>query len=257
FSTSREFSGDGTNRDLYSAQGISEGNLSEFSLNFHYENGITSWITLVADLGYRTLSATYVDLLVRPTDPSRNKTVKASAFSDLWLSGRVKLLKFKTSVGPLVTGFQGGIKIPTGDATIDIPVGTGYTDAEGLLLADLGFELFDSDAYLRGLFGYRARGGGYASQRPYTAEFGIAVARELRLHASFSGVMSGGGFSYPVGMDENRLITLVGDEAYSQISVGLVFAFSETLSISFDYFNKISGKSSMAGDAYLIGVEFR
>lgn len=257
FSANSEYSGNGARRELFSGQDISEGSFSEFTVNFHYENGITSWITLVADLGYRTLSADYIDLLVRPTDPSRDKTVNSDAFSELWMSGRIRLLKFKTSVGPLVTGFQGGIKIPTGDATLDIPAGTGYIDAQALLLADLDIDLLGPKSYLRGFFGFRLRGGGYAPQQPYSAELGIAVAPELTLRASYNGVMSGGDFDNPVGMDDSRQITIVGDEAYSQASLGLLFAFSSTFSVSFDYVSRVSGKSSMAGDAYLVGFEFR
>lgn len=257
FSTANEYSSSGSRRELYSAQDISDGQFNEFALNCHYENGITSWVTLVADLGYRSLTAKYVDLLIRPTDPSRNKTVKANAFSDLWLSGRIKLLKFKTSVGPLVTGFQGGVKIPTGNATSDIPTGSGYTDFEALFLADLNFKILTSDASLKGLFGYRARGGGLASQQPYNVELGIAVAKELTLRTSFSGVISAGSFSNPVEIDENRQITAVGDEAYAQFSAGLLFAFSPTFLVSFDYASKVSGRSTMAGDIYTVGFVFR
>lgn len=257
FSTASEFSASGTRRELYSAQNISDGQFSEYALNCHYENGIASWITLVGDLGYRGFNAKYVDLLIRPSDPTRNKTVKATAFTDLWMSGRIKLLKFKTSVGPLTTGFQGGVKIPTGNATSDIPTGSGYTDFEGLLLADLNFKLWTSDAFLKGIFGYRTRGGGLASQQPYNVEFSIAVARELTLRTSLSGVISGSKFSAPVGIDENRVITAVGDEAYAQVSGGLLFAFSETFLVSFDYTSKISGRSTMAGDIYTVGFVFR
>ncbi|ACF12892.1 hypothetical protein Ctha_0421 [Chloroherpeton thalassium ATCC 35110] len=264
FSTTTEFAATGDKRDLFSSESTSGGKFYETTISVQYERGISNFWTLVVWLGYRNFSTKYTDLDVRPTDPARFRSIKTDAFSELWVSGRIKLWQQQTIVGAFSSGLQPGIKLPTGDVTTTIPTGTGAMDYELLLLPRLDVSAWGSPAALTGLVGYRMRGGGLDDELPYLLEFRVGVSKELVLRTSVGGISaSPDGTNNVVGLsysdvdystgDVDASVSVIGDEAYTQLALGFEFSFSRVVSVSFDYINRVSGKAAMSGETYLLG----
>jgi len=263
FSTSTEFSASGDSRDLFSGKNTADGKFDETTISIHYETSMSDFWTLVVWLGYQKFSTEYTDLDVRPNDPARLRSISTDAFSELWISGRMGLTQTNTILGNFASGLQAGVKLPTGDVTISIPTGSGALDYEVFLLPELRFHMLDSPATLSGAFGYRLRGGGFGDEMPYLVAFNMQVAKELVLRATLNGISADpNGETNVVGIsyDEDyrasardASISVVGDESYTQFSVGFEFIFSRVFSVSFDYMSRISGTATMSGDTYLLG----
>jgi hypothetical protein len=257
FSSTTEYAPSGDTRELFSAAEVTDAQISETTVNFHYEKALESWLTLVVDLGYRTFTLTYSDLFVRPTDPERNVTIESDAFSDLWVSGRLGLLKARTWLGPWLSSMQLGVKLPTGDVTSAVPTGTGFIDYELRSLNQFDFRMLNSPAKLYTNFAYQLRGGEFDNQIHYRAELNLYVARELIVKSSYGGIAAPDNATTPIGMDDDRNLIFVGDEAYTQYSLGLEFSFSSSFSVNFDYISRISGTNTFSGNQYNIGVAFK
>ncbi len=257
FSSTTEFNSNGETRELFSTADVSEARIRETSVHFHYEKAMEDWVTLIVDIGYRTFTVNYIDLFVRPSDPKRNVTIDSDDFSDLWISGRIGLLKAKSTFGPLYSGLQLGVKLPTGDVTSDVPTGTGFMDYELRSLNQFDFYMLDSPAKLYLNLAYQLRGGEFDNQLHYALELNLYMAKEFVVKTSYGGISSPENAATPIGLDDDRNLIVVGDEAYSQYSLGFEFSFSSSFSVSFDYISRISGTNTFSGNHYLIGVAFK
>lgn len=257
FSSNTEFNANGDKRELFSEADVSEARLKETSVNFHYEKAMAPWVTLILDLGYRTFTVSYIDLYLRTTDPERNVSFDSDAFSDLWISGRIGLLKARSIIGPVYSGLQLGVKLPTGDVTSPVPTGTGYMDIEIRSLNRFDFIMLNSRANLFTNFAYQLRGGEFDNQLHYRVELDLYIAKELALKTSLGGIMAPKDATTPIGLSEDRVLTFAGDESYMQYSMGLEFSFSSSFSIFFDYLSRISGNNTFVGNQYNIGIAFK
>jgi hypothetical protein len=68
---------------------LSDGKFSERLINFHYEYGVAERLTVVARLGYRFISFTYIDNLNPRLLPNeRLFRVQVNGFDDSWRAAR-------------------------------------------------------------------------------------------------------------------------------------------------------------------------
>jgi hypothetical protein len=259
---SDEFAEDGFRRPLFSGERLSDGKFSERLINFHYEYGVAERLTVVARLGYRFISFTYIDNLnprLRPNE--RLFRVQVNGFDDSWLAARYALLYSGFKDEGVSMSMQLGIKFPTGDVTLRVPTGTGYLDFELRALIDSRHKISNIPSYWILDAGYRVRGGEFGDQVPFRVEFGVAAAKELMLRASLNGVITLGEFQRPVGIIENfqrdRPIRLVGDESYLQLAIGFELSVSPTVSLYLDYNNRAFGRTSISSNIVQFGFIVR
>lgn len=230
----------------------------DFSIMLYLEYGLMDWITIITDLGYKSLTSKKTETGLAYFD-SRDLSITTSGFADLKLSGRMVFIE-----NPGVVSLQTGVKIPLGyekQTQNDGPtLGTGEVDGEVWLL--LGKSLWPKPIYFTGGIGYRSKGGPNHDEYLYNAEVGYTLGN-LTLKFTMDGVKN---TSTPPDIYGQTVITplpggggilpdiLWGDQDYLKLMPGMMYKIGEKLGLQFDLINTTAGKNVISGTTYSFGI---
>ena len=229
----------------------SNGTIGITNISIYGEYGFTSWLTGVISTQYSVAVREADDLETGLTESS-----SASGLSDIWVSGRVKLLP---DSWPLTGAATLAWKIPSGSPKHDIPLGTGVPDYEGALAFGKGFPVGAET------FGYAQVSGGYrlrnkaANELNWQAEAGVEVIPGLGVQAIFDGTHSTADFESLATLPDDDIvfIGLVSDQSFSRFSGGIVYDLSDEMQINVLYTNTLSGINTLVASSFSIGVAWR
>lgn len=227
------------------------GTIGISNLSIYGEYGFTSWLTGVISTQYSVAVREADDLQTGLTESS-----SASGLSDIWVSGRVKILP---DGWPLAGAVTLGWKIPSGSPYKEIPLGTGVADYEGALAFGTGFPIGEER------FGYAQISGGYrlrnsaANELNWQVEGGAEIIGGLGLQAIFDGTHSTADFDNLAELPDNSQVFmgLISDQSYSRLSGGLIYDLSEEMQLNFLYTGTLSGINSLAATSFSFGIAWK
>ncbi|MEO5929370.1 MAG: hypothetical protein ABIR47_05525 [Candidatus Kapaibacterium sp.] len=213
------------------------------------EYGFTSWLTGVASTQYKVAVRQAHNQLTK-----RDTTASASGLSDLWLSGRVRLIP---AGGPYVATITLGVKLPTGSPLQQIPLGSGVLDYEIALTTGGSFPMLGMNAYAQLSGGYRIRNS-LANELNYLAEMGLHLSSEFMLQGVFDGSHSTADFdraasdpgTVPAGL-------LIFSQSFSRLMVGITYGVNEGMDLNVGYGGYLSGRNAIAGSGLNFGVVWK
>lgn len=229
----------------------SNGTIGISNISIYGEYGFTSWLTGIISTHYSVAVREADDIETGLTESS-----SASGLSDIWISGRVKLLP---DSWPLVGAATLAWKIPSGSPKHEIPLGTGVPDYEGALAFGTGFPVgAETFGYAQVSGGYRLRNNA-ANELNWQLETGVEVVSGLGVQAIYDGTHSTADFeSLAMLPDDSPVFTgLVSDQSFSRFSGGVVYDLSEEMQINFLYAKTLSGTNTLAASSFSIGVAWR
>ncbi len=247
--STEEYDADGNLQTIREGEpGISETSYKELAATGYLEYGASDRFTIVANLPFKIVT-THRTEAPSPGAPTRSVEVVTGGLSDLLLGGR--FLLFGTST-PL--SIQGGVKLPLGYDTSPpdegAPLGSGKVDVEGLVLAGMG--IWPIRAYITGQAGYRLRGGNDISDEYlFQLEGGFTPGNWL-IKATLDGVYSTGSHE-----DLGSSTVIVTNQDVLKVIPTIAYRVHYRLAIGAEVFHILSGKNTVAGTTYAVGIVFR
>lgn len=228
--------------------GISETSYKELAATGYLEYGASDRFTIIANLPFKIVTSRRTESPT-PGTPTRNVEVVTGGLSDLLLGGRFLLFGTSTPIS-----IQGGVKLPLGyDASPPdegAPLGSGKVDVEGLVQAGMG--IWPIRAYITGQAGYRLRGGNdIADEYLFQLEGGFTPGNWL-IKATLDGVYSAGSHE-----DQGSSTILVTNSDVLKVIPTVAYRVHYRLAIGAEVFHILSGKNTVAGTTYAIGIVFR
>ncbi|MGE3800873.1 MAG: hypothetical protein AB7H80_07625 [Candidatus Kapaibacterium sp.] len=224
------------------------------NITLYSEYGLTDWLTSVISTQYSVV-VREADIIERGME-GLVETESASGLGDIWLGGRVNLLPKDWKVAGAATLSW---KIPTGSPNKEVPLGTGVPDYEAALAFGTGFPVGEKR------FGYAQLSGGYRLRNKVEDEFvwqvegGISLLPTLALQSTLDGVYSTADFGEAAEAAENPLIfsQLVGNQTFTRLSGGLLYALSDETELNLLYSRTLSGLNTLDAGALSIGVAWK
>lgn len=215
-------------------------------INLYGEYGFTDWLTATLSTQYKTVvrEAHYVP-------NRRDTTASASGLSDIWLSGRLRLLPTDL---PMVAALTLGWKIPTGSSTQAIALGTGVPDYELALAGGAPFAIDDN------VGGYAQVSGGYRLRNKASNEFnwllesGLSLGQIFLLQGRVGGTISTSDFDAATSAGATAL---VADQSFSQWSLGVIYALDADLELEAAYGRTIGGRNTLASSSLSVGLAWK
>lgn len=231
----------------------------EFKLKVYSEYGLTSRLTLVADLPFKIATSEQTQISNYFDGGRRDTSFTAVGFGDFAFYTRLGILD-----GPLVLSLQPGVKIPLGystDKEDESPtLGTGDVDVEGALL--IGTSLYPTPVYITGSVGYRHRSGRLHDEYFATIETGLTLVKFL-FKSEFSILRNekdppdifGGTIVLPLpgggGVVPDRLF---GDQDFSKLNLEAVYKLKENMGLSGEFIHMLAGKNIITGTTFQFGL---
>jgi hypothetical protein len=247
--TTEEYDANGNLQTIREGEpGISETSYEELAATGYLEYGASDRFTMIANLPFKIVTSRRTEA-PSPSAPTRTVEVVSGGLSDLWLGGRFLLFGTSTPFS-----IQGGVKLPLGyDASPPdegAPLGSGKVDVEGLVQAGMG--IWPIRAYFTGQAGYRLRGGtDIADEYLFQLEGGFTPGNWL-IKATLDGVYSTGSHE-----DQGSSTVLVTNQDILKIIPTVAYRAHYRLAIGAEVFHILSGKNSVAGTTYAIGIVIR
>lgn len=247
----KEYGFQGEDRPLFrDTARYRNGTIGISNVTIYGERGITDWLTGVISTQYTVAVREAEDL-----ETGLELSESASGLSDIWLSGRVRLLP---KSWPVVGSATLGWKIPTGSPYKKIPLGTGVADYELALAFGHGFRIGEGRfGYAQASAGYRLRNR-YANEINWQVEGGVKVIPSLGLQAILDGVSSGADFDdasdQEVGAGFDRL---VGSQSFTRLSGGILYELSEEMEMNVLVAGTLSGVNTLAAGSFSVGFAWK
>jgi len=232
----------------------------DFSASMYFEYGLTNRLTVIGSVPFKNLRSKRDEVgggfYSLPVETNTN------GLADIWLFSRLQI-----ATKPLVVSVEGGVKLPLWyskkPANDGAPLGTAEMDAEIKLLA--GGSLYPVPVYFSGGFGYRQRGGELNDEWIFSFEAGLTQGKllfKLGLEGIRNAVrpipdivgmpvvtpLPGGG-----GVVPN---VIVGDQDVLKFNPAIIYNVKSTLSLEATVFHILSGKNTVSGSTFSLGVIF-
>jgi hypothetical protein len=254
-SSTKELNFDGDEVDILSGDTLlTDTSYRDAGVSLYLEYGVTDHLTFVGTLPFKVLRSRRTEVL---SVAGIERPVEAvnGGLSDLSLG-----LRYPLRTGPLPVSVQGAVKLPLGydnrPENGGPPLGSGRVDLEGLLL--VGLSLYPFPGYMTGGAGYRVKTGNLDDEVIFSVEAGASWRRfmgRVGLDGLYSTsnppnlAASGGG---PVSS-----AVAVTNQDILKLTPGLSFSFSEEVSFVAEAFHILSGKNTVTGTTYSLGVVYR
>ncbi len=252
FSTSTMRDLDGNESALFAdSENMRDGTFLDINLAAYGEYGLFSRLTLVGQLPVKFLRSKRIEELAEGGERDFNETTVGPG--DLTLGVRyAHLLK------PIAVSVQGNVKLPLGyDRSPEDggpPLGGGEMDSDVRLL--VGRSLYPLPVYLTGSGGYRRRGGVYSDEVFYEAEIGFSTPTWL-VKAALNVVDNRGGEEEELSGNRSGLDdSLVGEQDYTKLIIGLERALDQTARFTIDIIDVIDGRNTIDGTTLSIGIAY-
>ena len=228
----------------------------DISIRAYGEYGLFNNLTLIGKLPFKIYTTQYfLDDLYSQGEVARSTT----GLADLDVA-----LKYGLLNQPMAISVQGGVKLPLGyekHPDNEGPrLGTGEIDFEGMLL--LGQSLHPLPMYASAGIGYRVRGGPLHDEIIYNFETGYTLEKWF-FKIYFDGIKNtesppdlyGGEIQLPIAGGGGVLPDLlVGDQDINQISFSVSYAFQKGMSIEATIYDVLSGKNTISGQTFSLGL---
>jgi hypothetical protein len=252
FETGSEFGLSGSSVPLLSQlSNLRNGTFTANNFYFYSEYGLIDGLTIVSISSYQQLEQRFDDIRLdsqtgRITDTLRQST-RASGFGDYKVAARFQL----AAESFYATALQVGIKLPTGNASGSIPLGTGFFDIDFSLQGGAGFKAFQNFGYAAAEVGYRYRDGdAFNDEIFFSLKAGVPVfTQSVLLTASIWGVKSRGTIQPSV-----TGINLIQNLDLYRLSAGAAVSLTKEIGITFDSFVDVAGRNTAKGTTFLFGV---
>lgn len=258
--TGQEFNYLGEKIDIFEDLEVYENTAyQEFKLKVYGEYGLTSRLTLVADVPFKIATSEQTQVSNYFEGGRRDTAFTTVGLGDVAFYTRLGILD-----GPLVISLQPGVKIPMGystDKDDEGPtLGTGDVDVEGALL--VGSSLYPTPIYITGSVGYRHRSGRLHDEYFATIETGLALAKFL-FKSEFSILRNemdppdifGGTIVLPLpgggGVVPDRLF---GDQDFSKLNLEAVYKLKDNMGLSGEIIHMLAGKNIITGSTFQLGL---
>ncbi len=230
----------------------------DINIYLYYEYGLSDNFTIWGDLAYKSYTSSRTISTLYATT---KEIATTTGFADMRILGVYGIMN-----EPLAISIAAGPKIPMGyskEPENDGPsLGTGYVDLEGYLT--LGTSFYPVSAYVSTSLGYRIRGGRYHDEFYFNAEVGYTVGdfffkAFLELIRStitppdiygqtIVSPLPGGGGALPN--------SIIGDQDISKILPSITYFFNEGIGIQAELNHVFSGKNTLSGTTYSVGLVF-
>jgi hypothetical protein len=256
-SSSKEFNYKGEELNILEEKIIyKDASFRDISIRAYGEYGLFDDLTLIGKIPFKIYTTQYfLNDLYSQGEVARSTT----GLGDLDVA-----LKYGLLNQPFAFALQGGIKIPMGydkHPDNDGPrLGTGEIDYEGTLL--LGQSFYPLPMYASVGAGYRKRGGSLHDEIFYHIETGYTLEKWF-FKINFNGIKNtetppdlyGGEIQLPLpGGGGVTPELLFGDQDINQISFSISYAFQEGMSFETAVYNIISGKNTISGQTFSLGL---
>ncbi len=226
-----------------------EGSFGVTNFVFYGELGLNDWLTGVLSTQYMVAVREAKQLNGRDTSQS------SSGLGDTWVSARVKLFPDEFGVAGAVTL---GVKIPTGSARQEIPLGTGLVDYEAGLAFGRGFPVGPTS-------GYAQIGGGYRLRRDagdevtYQVEAGINLASTIMLQGIVDGVGTTSDLDAVAvdGQSGSAPMQFIADQSFLRWNVAFIYAATDLLDINIGFGDVVSGRNTLDAGSFSIGLSWK
>ncbi len=262
-STTRERDTDGNEADLFSEQEeLRDGKFVDVNFSVYAEYGLFRHLTLIGSIPFKYLRSERTEFEIINNEVSSNGTLleestvgvgdlKAGLRYDLRTLPLFSLLGERT---PLA--LEGGVKIPFGyeEAPPDggPPLGNGDVDSDISIL--LGRSLWPLPLYFTGNYGFRNRGGDFHDEVFFGGEVGYSKGKWL-LKVSVDGVENRIDDA-ELKRDEDSFETVVGDQDFLHLTPGFAYEVGPDTYFTADLIEVISGKQTLEGRTFSIGVAY-
>lgn len=251
FSSTEEFDTTGTRTHLnYLYSNLDKAEFADKSLSLYGEYGFEDRLTGIASFSLKNYTSSFYNTAAR-----RTETLSTSGLSDLNMG-----LRYQVLLVPFATAVQGSVKLPLASNNQDIPLSTGFVDAE-LRVAIGGSIPLGIHNYAQMEVGYALRGGAqFENTGLYFAEIGVYMVEAFLFKATVDGVWSietpsNGDVDFPLVPGGNTAFLV--KKNYMRIAGGIIYAISREVDISFEIASFIAGKNAIAGETISLGLALR
>jgi len=254
-SSTRELNFDGNEVDILSGDTLlTDTSYRDVGVSLYLEYGLGDRLTVVGTLPFKVLTSRRNEVL---SAAGLERPVEAvnGGLSDLSLG-----LRYPLRTGPLPVSVQGAVRLPLGydnrPENGGPPLGSGRVDLEGLLL--VGLSLYPFPGYMTGGAGYRVKTGDLDDEVVFSVEAG-ASWRRLMGRVGLDGLYSTSDPPNLAASGGGRVSSAVAvtNQDILKLTPGISFSFSDEVSLVAETFHILSGKNTVTGTTYSLGVVYR
>lgn len=251
FSSTEEFDTTGARTHLnYLYSNLDKAEFLDKSFSLYGEYGFGDKLTGIAAFSLKNYTSSFYNSVSR-----RTEKLSASGLGDLNMG-----LRYQVLLSPFAAAVQGSVKLPLASNNHDIPLSTGFVDAE-LRIALGGSVPLGIQNYAQAEAGYRHRGGPeFEDMGVYLAEVGVYATESLLLKMAVDGVWSIGTpiIDYPLVPPTPGYALWVWREQYfMRLLGGAIYRISQSVDVSVEVASFAAGRNTLAGEMLLLGVALK